>query len=367
MNENRKFNWRKGAGIAAAAMLSATLMAGGPVAAQAAEGGVAAQAWTVQALSASTQANNYIGAEAAKEAALKDSGLQAKDVTFSRVKCERSDGVMVYKVKFTSGNWKYVYKIKAVDGTVAKISKAPVKTEGAGTTSSKAFIGVKAAKKAALKDAGITSTKEVTFTKQKRDTEDDITVYDIEFVYNGIEYEYEINAVTGAIYSMEQSQAEDGSGSVAGTGQTSKYIGLAAAKEVAATDAGVAVKDAVFTKAKREKDDGQYIYDIEFTAGNKKYEYEIRATDGMVLDKESETIEETQSSSKYIGVAAAKQAALSHSGVSSANAVFKKAKLERDDGVWQYKIEFYSGSMEYEYEIDAKTGTILEYDWEEDD
>ena len=67
----------------------------------------------------------------------------------------------------------------------------------------------------------------------------------------------------------------------------------------------------------------------------------------------------------YIGVEKAKAIALKDAGLGSAT--FTKAKLDTDDGVKIYDIEFRSGNMEYDYEIDAKTGTILEKDAEIDD
>ena len=49
-------------------------------------------------------------------------------------------------------------------------------------------------------------------------------------------------------------------------------------------------------------------------------------------------------------------------GVKSSDVVFSKAKLERDDGKLVYEIEFYSNYAEYDYTIDASSGTILEYE-----
>ena len=39
-------------------------------------------------------------------------------------------------------------------------------------------------------------------------------------------------------------------------------------------------------------------------------------------------------------------------------------ELEKDDGRWEYQVEFCYGTMEYEYEIDAYTGAILSRDME---
>ena len=44
-----------------------------------------------------------------------------------------------------------------------------------------------------------------------------------------------------------------------------------------------------------------------------------------------------------------------------------KIEKDRDDGRVKYEIEFYSGLMEYGYEIDAATGNILKAEKEYDD
>lgn len=77
----------------------------------------------------------------------------------------------------------------------------------------------------------------------------------------------------------------------------------------------------------------------------------------------------SQPSSNYIGVDKAKTIALNHAGVKASAATFTKAKLDKDDGHYDYEIEFYAGGVEYEYEIDATTGKIRDYDSErmEDD
>ena len=58
----------------------------------------------------------------------------------------------------------------------------------------------------------------------------------------------------------------------------------------------------------------------------------------------------------------AKEIAASHAGVAVADLTFHSVSLEEDDGRRVYDVEFYSGSTEYDYEIDAATGDILSYD-----
>ena len=66
-------------------------------------------------------------------------------------------------------------------------------------------------------------------------------------------------------------------------------------------------------------------------------------------------------SSQYIGTASAKSIALNHAGLSNYNVTFTKAKLTTEDGIKVYDVEFRTADTEYEYEINAKTGKIIEF------
>ena len=70
----------------------------------------------------------------------------------------------------------------------------------------------------------------------------------------------------------------------------------------------------------------------------------------------------TSTSSGYIGTAKAKKIALEYAGVSASKADFIKVSLDYDDGVRIYDVEFYAGDYEYEFEINARTGAIYDYD-----
>ena len=103
------------------------------------------------------------------------------------------------------------------------------------------------------------------------------------------------------------------------------------------------------------------MYEIEFVTDEAEYEYEIDASTGAIREKSVESRGKTrQDSASYIGVDRAKRIALSRAGLSAGDVSFTKAKLEKDDGVRVYEIEFRAGGTEYEFEIDAVTGRVLE-------
>lgn len=150
-------------------------------------------------------------------------------------------------------------------------------------------------------------------------------------------------------------------------------IGIEKAKEIAMSHAGVSAGSVSFVKAKLDTEDGVKVYDIEFYSGNVEYDYEINAATGAIVsfDQDIENYEiptqpaaPTQAAS-VISVDKAKQIALSHAGVSGAS--FKKVKLDKDDGVRVYEIEFKVGNVEYDYDIDASSGAIISSSSEIDD
>ncbi len=71
--------------------------------------------------------------------------------------------------------------------------------------------------------------------------------------------------------------------------------------------------------------------------------------------------------SKFIGEEKAKSIALEKAGLSAGDVTFDKVELDRDNGVWQYEIEFRKGRTEYDYDIKADDGSILSYDVDNDD
>lgn len=253
-------------------------------------------------------------------------------------------------------------------------------------------IGLEKSIAVALADAGL-KQDQVQNLKGSFDKEDGLEVYDVYFEANGFEYEYTIKAADGTIL---ESEIETPDGKIV-TAEEARDIGLEKAKTAALTHAGVTEKDVTFTKSKKDSDDGRLVYEFEFVKGSTEYDYEVDAATGSIIAFSKETVDSaenvsetplasgqttsgqttsgqssagtSQPSSNYIGVDKAKSIALNHAGVKASAATFTKAKLDKDDGHYDYEIEFYAGGMEYEYEIDATTGKIRDYDSErmEDD
>ena len=155
-----------------------------------------------------------------------------------------------------------------------------------------------------------------------------------------------------------------------------KKISADKAKKIALGDAKLAEKDVTFVKVELELEDNRLVYDVEFYSGNVEYDYDIDAVSGAIVsaDKDIEnyvipaqpsTEAPTKAQASEISVEKAKQIALSHAGVGSAR--FTKAKIDYENGIKVYEIEFKVGNMEYEYDINVVNGAIVSSSAEIDD
>ena len=189
------------------------------------------------------------------------------------------------------------------------------------------------AEQVTLDHAGLKET-EITLRKIHMETENGIKVYDIEFYTSTMEYEYEIDAITGEIreHSVEQTRGSE-------TGEEQEPA-KAQTEEAEAKQEVPGQEDSEPQQEVPEQEDSEPQQEV----------------------PEQENSEPQQETVTYISIEKAKQTALSHAGQSGVT--FTKAKLEREDGRMIYDIEFYAGDWEYEYEIDAISGSILDYDSE---
>lgn len=203
----------------------------------------------------------------------------------------------------------------------------------------------------ALSDAGVDSASAKNL-HYETDYEKGVLVYDVEFEADGKEYEYELRASDGKI--MEKSV---------------KKISLAKAKKNATVSATLKQLKSVANKAASKQKETKANTTSASKSTTKKTTSSSSASKTTSASKSSGTTSKTKtstSSGSYIGVDKAKSIALKHAGKSASSVSFTKAKLDKDDGKVVYEIEFRSGRTEYEYDIDAYSGKILEYDIDRD-
>ena len=148
-------------------------------------------------------------------------------------------------------------------------------------------------------------------------------------------------------------------------------VTLEEAKVIALKKAGLKESEVTFTKAKLDYDDGKAVYDIDFKTDEEKYDAEVDAKSGDVIEWEVETIKSAVkvnnvTSKTEITVEKAKKIALDKAGLKESEVTFTKAKLDYDDGKAVYEIEFVKDRTEYEAEVNAVDGTIIEWNVDRD-
>ena len=136
------------------------------------------------------------------------------------------------------------------------------------------------------------------------------------------------------------------------------------AQKIALEHAGVKAADATITKSKLDYEGGRQVYDIEWYAGGAKYDYEIATDTGEIISSAYE--EKTMGAdSKNITVseADAKKTALDRVSGATDKDLYEW-KLDYDDGRPEYEGKIIYGGTEYEFTIDAATGSVMEWDAE---
>ncbi|MBQ9157390.1 MAG: PepSY domain-containing protein [Eubacterium sp.] len=89
--------------------------------------------------------------------------------------------------------------------------------------------------------------------------------------------------------------------------------------------------------------------------------------DAQAADSASKEAKSTENALNYIGVKQAQEIALADAGLTADQVVFEKVVLDEDDGRIVYDVHFRAGTTEYEYDIDASDGRILEKEMEAED
>lgn len=226
-----------------------------------------------------TQNSNYITLEAAKEIALKHVELTGKQGAVF-VKEELDYKKSRYELEILFSGKEYEVKVDADSGNVLEVEVETTKHTAPDLSLRK--VTLEEAKALVLKDLGLS---QATFDKEEFDACE--MEYELELTAGDKEYEYTVSACTGQILEKEWDKKEMAK-STPKPGDTSSFIGVKKAKALALKHAGLTGKSVTYEEAKLDKEDGRYVYEIEFEYGGMEYEYELDAQTGDILKAEKE-------------------------------------------------------------------------------
>lgn len=246
-----------------------------------------------------------ISMEAAQEVALKAANIAAEDATISATTLNEVAGTSCYKVEFTSGDYAYAYTVNAETGAVMEMSSR--------------------------------EKNEVDTQAQTEAT------------------------VPAADSATTQSSAAATAQTVTGT------VDEEMAQKIALEHAGVKATDATITKSKLDYEGRRQVYEIEWYAGGKKYDYEIAVDTGEILssayDEKTSGWSVSNSSNVTVSEADAKQTALGRVSGATQKDIYEW-KFDYDDGRPEYEGKIIYGGTEYDFTIDASSGAVIEWEAE---
>ena len=246
-----------------------------------------------------------ISMEAAQEVALKAANIAAEDAAISATTLNEVAGTSCYKVEFTSSDYAYAYTVNAETGAVMEMS-----------------------------------------SREK----------------NAVDTQAQTEAtVSAADSATTQSSAAATAQTVTGT------VDEEMAQKIALEHAGVKATDATITKSKLDYEGRRQVYEIEWYAGGKKYDYEIAVDTGEILssayDEKTSGWSVSNSSNVTVSEADAKQTALGRVSGATQKDIYEW-KFDYDDGRPEYEGKIIYGGTEYDFTIDASSGAVIEWEAE---
>lgn len=147
-----------------------------------------------------------------KEIALNHAGIKAADATVTKSKLDYEDGRQVYEIEFyvsgSTGYTEYDYEIDAATGKIVSYDyDAESYAPPAQSTNSGVKITEATAKKTALSRVSGATEKDI--YEWKLDYDDGRAEYEGKIIYGGMEYEFTINAATGAVTEWDAESVYD--------------------------------------------------------------------------------------------------------------------------------------------------------------
>ena len=133
---------------------------------------------------------------------------------------------------------------------------------------------------------------------------------------------------------------------------------------IALANASVPEADAYNVKVERDGDNGIPLWDIEFETEYGDYDFEVALSGGRIVGADYEVDDEWLDRLGGSPVTADEAKAILQSKAPGVEAGDIALREEHSDGRLRYEGEAYGDNIKYEFELDAATGVI--YDWNAD-
>lgn len=184
------------------------------------------------------------------------------------------------------------------------------------------------------------------------------------------------NSQDAGTQSSAQSDDQNAAGTTDQTGSNSgtQDIGEDAALQAALEAAGVSESDASRLRISKDRDDGRVVYEIRFDVDQTEYDYDVLASDGQILssdvelrnDDRDDDDDRNRGSNADVAISREEAIDIALAKVSGATESDIRIELDHDDGRYKYEGDIIYERVEYDFEIDADRGDILEWSEERD-
>ncbi|MEE0692651.1 MAG: PepSY domain-containing protein [Lachnospiraceae bacterium] len=166
----------------------------------------------------------------------------------------------------------------------------------------------------------------------------------------------------GAIRAKAPKGAQKGTETVSETADKEREPQEQAAIDAALADAKLTEEELTGLRIKKDRDDGKTVYEVELYVDAEEYSYEIDADTAKILEQDYE-VEDDYDKEPDDPDAMTREDAVQIilDKVEGATEMDIRIKYERDDGKDIYEGSLVYEGTEYEFELNAKDGQILEW------
>jgi len=257
-----------------------------------------------------------------------------------------------YEIEIMYDGYEYDLEIHAYTGEILEFDRERNDDAYKYEAEASNLIGMERAVEIAMEKTG-----EGTLVEFELDLDDG--EYEIEIKYNGKEYEFEIDAYTGRIMEFERDKDDDDwDDDDDWNDDDSKSDGTVIGMDRAIEIAFAKIGGGVVMEFEYDMDDGEYEMEIHYDG----YEIEIEmdAYSGRFIEYERDEEDDARGITGERDNVIGRRRAIAIAIEKVGGGIVIEFEYDMDDG--EYEIEIWYNGKDYDVEIDAYTGEILDFD-----